>query len=295
MRPFLERLREGDILIADGAMGTMLFEKGVKLGMCPESLNLSRPEVLEEIAALYFDAGAEIIQTNTFGGSAVKLADYGLDDKVEDINSVAVVHIRKVVDDGAYISGSCGPSGKILQPLGDADPDQLSESFRKQVKVLIEAGVDLLCIETMTDLQEAVLAVEAARTVNAKIPIMATMTFEPTPTGFFTMMGISVPEAAEGLSTAGANVLGSNCGNGIENMIKIAQEFKSVTSLPLLIQANAGIPVLKEGKSVYPETPEFFAEKVPALLDAGVSIIGGCCGTTPEHIRSIRKAVETYR
>lgn len=295
MKPFLERLGEGDILVADGAMGTMLFEKGVKQGMCPESLNLSRPEILEEIAALYFDAGAEIIQTNTFGGSAVRLANYGLDDKVEDINNVAVVHVRKVVGDRAYISGSCGPSGKILQPLGNADPEQLFESFHKQVKALIEAGVDLLCIETMTDVQEAVLAVEAARSLNVKIPIMATMTFEPTPTGFFTMMGVSVAEAAEGLTAAGANVLGSNCGNGIENMIKIAQEFKSVTSLPLLIQANAGIPVLKEGKSVYPETPDFFAEKIPALLDAGVSIIGGCCGTTPEHIRLIRKAVDAYR
>lgn len=295
MKPFLERLGEGDILVADGAMGTMLFEKGVKQGMCPESLNLSRPEILEEIAALYFDAGAEIIQTNTFGGSAVRLANYGLDDKVEDINNVAVEHVRKVVGDRAYISGSCGPSGKILQPLGNADPEQLFESFHKQVKALIEAGVDLLCIETMTDVQEAVLAVEAARSLNAKIPIMATMTFEPTPTGFFTMMGVSVAEAAEGLTAAGANVLGSNCGNGIENMIKIAQEFKSVTSLPLLIQANAGIPVLKEGKSVYPETPDFFAEKIPALLDAGVSIIGGCCGTTPEHIRLIRKAVDAYR
>lgn len=295
MKPFLERLGEGDILVADGAMGTMLFEKGVKQGMCPESLNLSRPEILEEIAALYFDAGAEIIQTNTFGGSAVRLANYGLDDKVEDINNVAVEHVRKVVGDRAYISGSCGPSGKILQPLGNADPEQLSESFHKQVKALIEAGVDLLCIETMTDVQEAVLAVEAARSLNVKIPIMATMTFEPTPTGFFTMMGVSVAEAAEGLTAAGANVLGSNCGNGIENMIKIAQEFKSVTSLPLLVQANAGIPVLKEGKSVYPETPDFFAEKIPALLDAGVSIIGGCCGTTPEHIRLIRKAVDAYR
>jgi 5-methyltetrahydrofolate--homocysteine methyltransferase len=295
MKPFLQRLREGEIMVADGAMGTMLFEKGVKQGMCPESLNLSRPEILQEIAALYFNAGAEIIQTNTFGGSTVKLADYGLDDKVGEINTLAVVHVRKVVGNEAFISGSCGPSGKILKPLGDADPDQVSEGFHRQLKALIEAGVDLLCIETMTDLQEAVLAVEVARSINAKIPIMATMTFEPTTTGFFTMMGISIAEAAEGLTATGANVLGSNCGNGIENMIKIAQEFKSVTPLPLIIQANAGIPELREGKSFYPETPEFFAEKVPALIDAGVSIIGGCCGTTPEHIRAIRKAVETYR
>jgi 5-methyltetrahydrofolate--homocysteine methyltransferase len=273
MKPFLQRLREGEIMVADGAMGTMLFEKGVKQGMCPESLNLSRPEILQEIAALYFNAGAEIIQ----------------------INTLAVVHVRKVVGNEAFISGSCGPSGKILKPLGDADPDQVSEGFHRQLKALIEAGVDLLCIETMTDLQEAVLAVEVARSINAKIPIMATMTFEPTTTGFFTMMGISIAEAAEGLTATGANVLGSNCGNGIENMIKIAQEFKSVTPLPLIIQANAGIPELREGKSFYPETPEFFAEKVPALIDAGVSIIGGCCGTTPEHIRAIRKAVETYR
>lgn len=294
LKPILERINVGEILVADGAMGSLLFQRGLQPGECPESLTLTKPEVLEEIARLYYDAGAVIIQTNTFGASPMKLLEYGLEEKTEEINSTAVECVRKVVGDRAYISGSCGPSGKILKPYGDADPDVLYQSFERQLKSLIMAGVDILCIETMTDLREATIAVRAAKNISPHITVMATMTFDKTPRGFFTVMGVSIQKAAEGLQEAGASITGSNCGNGIENMILIAREFKKVSSLPILIQSNAGVPEMKNGKLVYPETADFFAQNIPAMRDAGVSIIGGCCGTTPDHIRAIKKVVDSW-
>ena len=294
MNTILNRIKNREILVADGAMGTMLFARGLKPGEPPESVNLKNPEILEEIAQAYLDAGADIIQTNTFGASPLKLSDYGMQDKTEEINRIAVEKVRKVVREKAYVSGSVGPSGKLLKPFGDTEPDDIYLSFKRQMKALINADVDLICIETMTDLNEASLAIKAAKSISPEIPIMATMTFDETPRGFYTIMGVSIEDAVVGLQKAGADIIGSNCGNGIENMIKIAREFKKLTILPTIIQSNAGIPEMKEGKLFYSETSEFFAEKTKELIDAGVSIIGGCCGTTPEYIRAIRKVVDNY-
>lgn len=292
MKPVLERIAHGEILIADGAMGTMLMAQGLQPGEPPESLNLSKPAVLESIAKAYLDAGADIIQTNTFGGSPLKLALHGLDEKTEEINRIAVQAVRRAVNHNAYISGSCGPSGKLLEPYGDTDTSTMRENFERQIAALAEAGVDIICVETMTDLTEASIAVKAAKAVHPEMTVMATMTFDPTPRGFFTVMGIDVKQAAQGLEAAGADIIGSNCGNGIENMIKIAQEFRSASRLPLIIQSNAGIPKIDGTETIYPETPEFMAEKSKELASTGVSIIGGCCGTTPEHIRRIHEAVK---
>jgi 5-methyltetrahydrofolate--homocysteine methyltransferase len=289
MQPFLERVRSGPVVIADGAMGSFLMEHGLKPGECPEALNLSRPELLRDIASLYLEAGAEVVQTNTFGGSALKLAAYRLDGRTEEINSGAVEAVRDAVDGRAYVSGSCGPCGQTLRPYGDADPDDVRDSFRRQMEALITAGVDVLCVETMTDLSEATLAIEAARSVSADIPMMATMTFDATPRGFYTIMGVDVTGAARGLVDAGADLVGSNCGNGIENMIEIAREFRACTGAPMLIQSNAGLPQMVDGQVVYTETPEFMAERAVKLAELGVEVIGGCCGTTPEHIRALRK------
>ncbi|MCK4358155.1 MAG: homocysteine S-methyltransferase family protein [Candidatus Cloacimonetes bacterium] len=295
MKPFFERLLSGEILVSDGAMGTMLFQKGLKSGECPESINLKNPEILEEIAQLYFNAGADIIQTNTFGGSPLKLSAYNFEDKTEEINRIAVKCVIKVVGTQAYVSGSCGPSGKILKPYGDTEPDEVYQSFKLQMKSLINAGVDIICVETMTDLHEATIAVKVAKEISSQIPVIATMTFDETPRGFYTIMGVSIKDAAEGLEKAGADCIGSNCGHGIENMIKIAYEFKKYSSLPIIIQSNAGLPEMKGETLFYPETPDFFAQKAKELIDAGVSIIGGCCGTTPEHIKTIRKVVDSYK
>lgn len=295
MEAFLERIKKGEILIADGAMGSLLMARAKDLikGKCPEFINLSRTDILEEVAGLYLEAGADIVQTNTFGGSPLKLSDYSLEDKTGEINRVAVQAVKKVVEGRAYVSASCGPSGKMLKPYGNTEAAEMSESFSRQLKVLIDAGTDIICVETMTDLQEAVLAVKAAKSISPSTPVMATMTFDKTPRGFFTMMGVTIEKAVQELAAAGADVVGSNCGNGIENMILIAKEFKQFTSLPVIIQSNAGLPEVKGDGVIYPETPEFMAEKSKELAAAGVSIIGGCCGTTPEHIRVIGETVRS--
>ncbi len=291
MKDILTRLQSGEVLIGDGAMGTMLMERGLKPGECPEAININNPLVLEEIASLYLKAGADILQTNTFGGSPLKLADYNLEDKMEDINKNAVLAVQKVADGKAYVSASCGPSGKMLKPHGDADPDDIYKSYSKQMKVVIEQGVDLICVETMTDLDEATLAIKAARSISSSIPIMATMTFDATKRGYFTVMGVNIEKAAKGLVAAGADIIGSNCGNGIERMIEIATEFKKNTDKPLIIQSNAGLPRMEGDRLVYDESPEFMADRAVKLLDLKVSIIGGCCGTTPEHIAALKKII----
>ncbi len=280
------RLLSRETLIGDGGWGTMLMANGLKPGDCPESLNLNQPEILGEIAGLYVAAGAEIITTNTFGGSGLKLALYGLDDQTAAINRAAVGAVRSAAKGRSFIAGSVGPTGKILKPYGDTDPELMTEAFSHQIAALAEAGVDMICIETMIDLTEATLAVKAARRLAPEIPVIACMTFDATPRGFFTTMGVSVQQAAAELAEAGAEVIGSNCGNGIVKMIEIAREFTQHTKLPLIIQSNAGLPERRGGQVVYPETPEFMARGVRQLIDIGVAIIGGCCGTGPDHIRA---------
>ncbi len=295
MESLIDRIKRGDLLVADGAMGTMLFESGLDPGDCPEKLNVSNPKLLEDIARRYLDAGADILQTNTFGASPLKLQQYGLEDKTEEINITAVEVVRSIADDRAYVSASCGPSGRILKPYGDCEPDELTESFERQIAALVSARIDMLCIETMTDLNEATIAIKAARKVDPELTVAATMTFDSTPRGFYTIMGVSIADAAAGLAEAGADIIGSNCGNGVRNMVEIAKEFRKSTQMPLLIQSNAGLPEMIDGKLAYKETPEFMADAAVELFELGVSIVGGCCGTTPEHIAAIRKALDSYQ
>jgi 5-methyltetrahydrofolate--homocysteine methyltransferase len=295
MQPPLERLLAGETLCGDGGWGTQLMARGLKPGDSPEALNLSSPEALVEVAALYVDAGAELITTNTFGGSSLKLHSYGLDERTEEINRAAVEVLKPVVADKAYISASVGPTGKLLKPYGDTEPEAIAEAFNRQMGALVEAGADFICVETMIDLGEARLAIEAARSHSEDIPIIATMTFDETPRGFFTTMGVTVEQACSGLVEAGADVVGSNCGNGIDKMLEIAAEFAAHSSVPVIIQSNAGVPENKAGEVIYPESPEFMAERVGQLMDHGVAIIGGCCGTGPDHIRALRAAIDKHR
>ena len=293
MTGLLERIAGGEVLLGDGAMGTLLMEHGLEPGQCPEKLNLERPEVLRQIAERYLAAGADIVETNTFGATPVKLARYGLEDRADEINARAVQTVRDAIGDrAASVSGSCGPCGELLAPYGEADPDVVREAFSRQVQALVGAGVDLLCIETMTDLAEARLAVEAARSVSSALPLAVTMTFDPTPRGFFTIMGTSIEQAVGGLTDAGADIIGANCGNGIDRMVEIAAELRRHSALPLLIQSNAGLPELVGDRVVYPETPERMAAGCRRLLAVGVSVVGGCCGTTPAHIAAMRRVVD---
>jgi 5-methyltetrahydrofolate--homocysteine methyltransferase len=294
LRNLMERIGAGEILICDGAMGTMLMTEGLTPGECPERLNLDSPAVVEKIARQYLEAGADIVQTNTFGGSPLKLAQYSLEESTEEINRTAVEIVRRVTGHRACVSASVGPSGRLLKPFGDIDPGEMFSSFERQIGVLAAAGVDMINIETMSDLTEATLAVKAAKSVSPSTPVAASMTFDLTPNGFFTIMGVGIEKAAFGLADAGADIVGSNCGNGMDNMVKIAREFRRYTSLPVIIQSNAGIPVAKGDGVIYPETPEFMAEGCRRLLEAGVSIVGGCCGTTPDHIAVFAGIVKSF-
>lgn len=295
MEPLLRRLQRGEVVVGDGAWGTLLMERGLAPGRCPETFNLDRPEVLSEIGQLYLEAGAQILTTNTFGGSPLKLKAHGLESEADRINRSAVTALRDFAAGRAYVSGSVGPTGAILEPYGDAGEDEVYGAFQRQIEALAEAGADLLCVETMTDLREACLALRAARNVAPELPLIATMTFDPTPRGFFTIMGVSVEQAARGLGDAGADLVGSNCGNGSATMVEVAREFLEHTRLPVIIQPNAGLPENRAGTVVYPETPAFMADRAAELVELGVAVVGGCCGTTPRHIREIRDRLETAR
>ena len=213
MRPLLDRLRASEVIVGDGAWGTMLIARaGLAPGEPPETVNLTRPDLLGRIAAEYLEAGAEIVTTNTFGGSPLRLRPYGLELDMERINRAAVRAVRTVVGARAYVSASIGPSGRLLVPFGDVTPRELESSFAAQARALAEAGVDLFCVETMTDLEEACIAVRAIKAEAPAVPVIATMTFEATRRGPFTVMGVSVDQAARGLTDAGADVVGEEAG-----------------------------------------------------------------------------------
>jgi len=295
MEGLLTRLERGDVIVGDGAWGTMLMARGLPAGQPPEWFALHRPEILTEIAELYLEAGAEIVTTDTFGASSLRLEAHGLAGEAVRINREAVVAVRAAVHDRALVSASVGPTGRLLEPAGDARREQVKSSFAEQIRALAEAGADIICVETMTDLSEATAAVEAAREVAPGLPVIATMTFRRTPRGFFTMMGTSIAQAAAGLEAAGAHAIGSNCGNGVAEMIAIAMELARQTRLPLAVRPNAGLPEQRDGALFYPEGPEALAAGAVELANQGVRVLGGCCGTSPDHIRAIRKATDARR
>ncbi len=290
-RTLLDRVLSGQRLLGDGGWGTMLMARGLEPGRPPESLLLERPEVVAEVARLYLEAGAQLLTTDSFGASPLALERHGLGDRAEEINRLAVTTLREAAQDAAYVSASVGPTGRLLEPYGDTPKEKMKEAFERQLEALLGAGPDVVCVETMIDLAEARLAVEAAKRLAPDTPVMATMTFDRTPRGFFTVMGVSLEQAARGLAEAGADVIGSNCGNGSATMVEIARGLREHSELPLLIQPNAGIPESRAGEVVYPETPEQMAEQARLLLEAGVAIVGGCCGSTPDHIRALRRVV----
>jgi 5-methyltetrahydrofolate--homocysteine methyltransferase len=294
MEDVRKRLQRGDFIVGDGALGTLLMQRGLQRGEPPEVYNLTRPHILEEIASMYVNAGAEIITTNTFGASPLRLQQFLLDKQMEEINRSAVESVRRATGGNAYISGSVGPSARMIKPLGDTEPEEVFSSFQLQIRALLAAGPDMICIETMSDLVEARLAIQAVRSLDSQIPVMATMTYGKNPQGFFTFLGASIKDSVSALAEAGADIIGSNCGDGMENMLEIAREFLKYSRIPVAIQGNAGLPMESETGLIYPETPEFVAEKAKEMLALGVQVIGGCCGTGPEHIRAIRAAVDAH-
>jgi 5-methyltetrahydrofolate--homocysteine methyltransferase len=294
MKRISEEIQSGRILVCDGAWGTFLHKKGMTPGECPESWNLTRPEDVLDIARSYIQAGADMIETNSFGGSRYKLKRYDLADQTSEINEAAARISRTAAGPLKHVLGSVGPTGIILM-MGEVTSDELYEIFKEQVMALEKGGADAIIIETMSDLEEAIIALKAAKE-NTRCEILCTMTFERTVNGDFkTMMGISPSEIPLKLKNAGADIIGSNCGNGTRAMIDITKEFRSVTTdIPIIIQGNAGMPKYLKGQTIFEETPEETAGYVPDLLKAGANIIGGCCGTTPDHIRRIAEKVHNF-
>lgn len=291
MGVLIEKLEKEKYLVSDGAWGTLLQTKGLKAGECPEGWNISHPDAVRSVARDYAAAGSDMVLTNTFGGSPIKLKRYGLEDKTDVLNREGA-RLSLEGAPGALVAASVGPTGEFLSPLGEMTEGELQKAFRKQISALLESGAHAICVETMTSVEEAVCAVTVAKDLDPAVDVICTMTFDPTPKGFRTMMGVDIPGAVAALEEAGADVLGANCGNGIEQMIPIAKEMRKLTKKPILIHANAGLPQLRNGETVFLQSPEVMSACIRDLLNEGCRIVGGCCGTGPEHIRAIRSEVD---
>ena len=289
----LQRLAKGDLLVSDGATGSYLQQHGLEDGD-PEEWNVSHPEVVQGMAKAYFDAGSDMVLTNTFGGTSLRQSHYGFADRAAEFNRLGAELARSQAPDGCFVVGSVGPTGEVLNdPLRDnpLTEERAYEAFAEQIVALADGGVDAVNVETMIDINEAVIAVRAAKE-NTDLVVMSTMFFDKGPRGFFTMMGSQPAEAVGKLQEAGADIVGANCGNGIDVMIELARELRAATDGYLLIHSNAGIPAPINGEIVYPESPEYMAERFKVMAhDVGVNILGGCCGTTPEHIKALINAV----
>jgi 5-methyltetrahydrofolate--homocysteine methyltransferase len=284
MHPTIAKLTSAGPVATDGAWGTELQRHGLPLGACPDAWNLTQPEKVEEVARAYFEAGSQVILTNTFGANRFILARHGLDDQVAEVNRAGVEISLRAAAGQAAVFASVGPSGVMLM-MGQVSQDDLKDAFVEQARAIAGAGAHGIMIETMSDPAEAALAVSAAHETG--LPVAACMTFDSGAKKDRTMMGATPEQAVEQLSAAGADVIGSNCGQGIAGMVEVCRRLRAATDRPIWIKANAGLPEMVDGKTVYRQTPVEFAAYVSQLVEAGASFIGGCCGTTPEFIRVV--------
>ena len=282
-KDWLEKKR---ILISDGGWGTELMKHGLKPGEVPEAWNIEQPEAVRSVALSYVKAGADILLTNTFGGNTLKLAKVGFDLRSVEMNRLGAKISREAGGDSVLVFGSIGPTGELMKPLGKISEAEMEKSFAEQATALASGGVDGIVIETMMDLAEAKAALQATKK-GVSLPVVVSMTFNKHRSGYATLMGVRPEQAVRELEKAGADMVGANCGAGIDEMIEIARLMRKATLLPIWCKPNAGLPEMVDGSTVYRETPERMASQLKAMVEAGASIIGGCCGTTPAHIRAL--------
>jgi homocysteine S-methyltransferase len=292
IHPFLQRLKRGPLL-GDGAMGTQIHARGVSFERCFDELNLSQPKIIEEIHRAYIAAGAEVIETNTFGANRIKLARHGLEERVRDINFRAVKiarEAREVSGEPVFLAGSVGPIGQQLEPVGRITLQQAEAAFKEQIEALLEGGADLILLETFSNLPELLAAVRAAKSA-CDLPVVAQMTFAE---DGLTLSAEEPSQVVTALERAGVDVIGVNCGVGPQVALQVLETMRPLTRLPLSGQPNAGLPARVEGRFFYSASPEYFADYARRAAGAGVAYIGGCCGTTPAHIKVMREALRPH-
>jgi len=289
------RIQKG-VFVLDGAMGTQLFARGVEPGHCNDWLSVERPDLVMDVHKAYIDAGSDAILTNTFGANRYALGRHGYSDKAFEINKAGAQVARKAAGEGRYVLGDIGPTGDFLEPLGMLKRDQVREAFVEQVKGLREGGVDGLIIETMTAIDELEVAIEAAKSAGGGLPLFASMSFDKGGTGFRTMMGVDVATAVSRMIALGVDVVGFNCGTAtLDEYVELAKAYVAAAKaakVQVFAEPNAGKPELVDGQAVYKVTPEEFAAACRKILDAGVHILGGCCGSTPQHIGAVATSLK---
>ena len=291
------RIQQG-VFVLDGAMGTQLIARGVEPGRCNDWLNVELPNMVLDVHRAYVEAGSDAIITNTFGANRYALGRHGCADKAFEINKAGAQVARKAAGEGRYVLGDIGPTGDFLEPLGMLKPEQVREAFIEQVKGLAEGGVDGLIVETMTALDELEIAIEAARSAGGGLPVLASMSFDKGGAGFRTMMGADVATAVSKMIALGVDAVGFNCGTAtLDEYVELAKVYVTVTKaakgkVQVFAEPNAGKPELVDGQAVYKVTPEEFAAACAKIGDAGIHILGGCCGSTPNHIRAVAQTLK---
>lgn len=277
-------------VLGDGAMGTMLQAGGLAVGACPDRLNLDDPDLVVAVHCAYREAGADYLETNTFGANRLRLASHGLESDLQEIVKRGVEHARKGAGGVCMVAGSVGPSGTLLEPYGDMPRQRVYDAFAEIAEIMEGAGIDFYLVETMTDVNEATAAIEAIAETSSKT-IVATAVFAEGAKGYRTVMGTPAAEAAVAMTSRGAHIVGTNCCSGMAEAAGIMQGMVAATPAALIAQPNAGLPQMVSGRLVYPESPEAMAQGIARLVEIGVRIIGGCCGTTPAHTRAMAAAL----
>lgn len=279
-------------VLLDGGMGTELIRHGFPQGECPESWNVKKPEIVKKIHKSYFDAGSDVVLTNSFGGSKIKLSSHGVEKRCYELNYAAAFIANEAKPEGKFVAGSMGPTGKFMMPQGEFTEEEFEEAYAEQARGLTAGKVNFLLIETQYDLREALCALRGARK-SSDLPIFVTMTFNLHPRGFFTLMGNSVAQCLEELEKEGVPVIGTNCTLNSAEMADLIKTMREKTSLPLIAQANAGKPSLSaEGEVTYLQGVEDYVRYIPQIVENGANLIGGCCGTNPDYIKRMEEIIK---